>query len=134
MFHNLHLYLEVTFLKHLEQAKTFTPSILTIVALYVTLTQVHFFYSFSWWNFEKLIQTLNRINFMKCSLAHTTIEIFCVYRHVFLNKQSSNFVHDKEHVLVHCFTLYTFCQFWQYFHKVFIFAVARGNIFLLLSI
>ena len=23
------------------------------------------------------------------------------------------FIHDKEGVFVHCFTLYTFCQFWQ---------------------
>ena len=50
---------------------------------------------------------------MERALAHKRIEIFCVNRRVFLKKQSSSFVHDKEGFFVLCFTLYTFCQFWQ---------------------
>ena len=60
----------------------------------------------SWVFFTKLNKLI-----VKRSLVQKTIEIFCVNRRVFLKKQSSNFVHDKERVFVHCFSLFTFCQF-----------------------
>ena len=58
---NLNLHLEITFFKKsiaCRNFKIFCPSVLTFVALYVTLKQVNIFQSFSQCNSEKLIRTL----------------------------------------------------------------------------